>query len=171
MPTDTTRLLPYLLGGAVFAVLLFFRWRRMSTARPLKIERMWIRPAIILVACGFILAQFPPGLADLPWLAVALVLGGFVGWQRGRFVKIVVHPETHEINQQASPAAVIFLVAIVAVRVALRREAMTSWHVGINLITDASMVFAAGLFTVQQAEMWLRARKLLAQARTAATTG
>jgi hypothetical protein len=167
MPTDISKLAPYLLGGAVFLVVLYFRWRRMSAARPLKIERMWIRPAILLALCGYVLAQFPPRPADLAWLALALLAGGLVGWQRGRFVKIIVHPETHEINQQASPAAMVFLIAIVAVRVILRREAMTSWHVSVNLITDASMIFAAGLFTVQQAEMWLRARKLLAQARAA----
>jgi hypothetical protein len=167
MSPDTTKLTLALVGGSFFLVLLYFRWRRMSVARPLKIERMWIRPAIILALCAFILSRVPPGPADLPWLGMALVLGGLVGWQRGRFVKIVVHPETHEINQQASPAAMIFLLAIVGLRMVLRQEAATAWHVGVNLITDLSIVFAAGLFTVQQAEMWLRARKLLAQARSA----
>jgi hypothetical protein len=167
MPTDIAKLLPYLIGGAVFLVVLYFRWRRMSVARPLKIERMWIRPAIVLAVCALILAQYPPQPSDLVWLALALALGALVGWQRGRFVKIVVHPETHEINQQASPAAMIFLLAIVGLRVILRQEAATAWHVGVNLIADLSIVFAAGLFTVQQAEMWLRARKLLAQARSA----
>jgi hypothetical protein len=167
MPTDIAKLLPYLIGGAVFLVVLYFRWRRMSVARPLKIERMWIRPAIVLAVCALILAQYPPRPSDLVWLALALALGALVGWQRGRFVKIVVHPETHEINQQASPAAMIFLLAIVGLRVILRQEAATAWHVGVNLIADLSIVFAAGLFTVQQAEMWLRARKLLAQARSA----
>jgi hypothetical protein len=165
MPTEMSRVLPYLVGGAIFAVVLYFRWRRMSVARPLKIERMWIRPAIILAMCGFILAQHPPALADLIWLALALIIGGLVGWQRGRFVKIVVHPESHEINQQASPAAMIFLVALLALRIVLRQEAMAAWHVGLDLVTDLSIVFAAGLFTVQQLEMWLRARKLLTQAR------
>jgi hypothetical protein len=165
MPTDIAKLLPYLIGGAVFAVVFYFRWRRMSVARPLKIERMWIRPAFIITVCALVLAHYPPRVADIHWLFLALVLGGLVGWQRGRFVKIVVHPETHEINQQASPAAILFLVAIVAVRLILREEAMSAWHVGVNLVTGLSMVFAAGLFTVQQAEMWLRARKLLEQAR------
>jgi hypothetical protein len=167
MPTDIAKLAPYLLGGAVFLVVLYFRWRRMSTAQPLKIERMWIRPAIVLALCGFILHQYPPQPSDLPWLGLALVIGGLVGWQRGRFVKIVVHPETHEINQQASPAALIFLIAIVALRIVLRQEAMAAWHIGLSLLTDLSIVFAAGLFTAQQVEMWLRARKLLAQARSA----
>lgn len=167
MPAETAKLIAYAVGGLVFLVVFYFRWRRMSMARPLKIERMWIRPAIILAVCALVLGQFPPRLADLVWLGLALIVGGLVGWQRGRFVKIVVHPETHEINQQASPAAVVFLVAILVLRIVLREEAMTAWHVGVNLITDVSIVFAAGLFTVQQLEMWLRARKLLAQARNA----
>lgn len=148
-------------------VLLYFRWRRMSQARPLKIERMWIRPAIMLAVCALVLSQYPPRLADLGWLALALALGSLVGWQRGRFVRIVVDPQTHEINQQASPAALIFLVAVIVVRVVLRQEAMAAWHVGVALITDLSIVFVVGLFGVQQLEMWLRARKLLAQARAA----
>ena len=139
----------------------------MAKAQPLKLGRMWIRPAIVLTLCGFILHQYPPQPSDLPWLGLALAIGGLVGWQRGRFVKIVVHPETHEINQQASPAALIFLIAIVALRIVLRQEAMAAWHIGLSLLTDLSIVFAAGLFTAQQVEMWLRARKLLAQARSA----
>jgi len=167
MPTDIAKLLPYLIGGAVFAVVFYFRWKRMSQSRPLKIERMWIRPAIIIAVCALILAQYPPRLADILWLALALIVGGLIGWQRGRLVKIVVHPETHEINHQVSPAAILFLVAIAVLRVILKQEAAAAWHVGVNLITDLSIVFAVGLLVVQQLEMWVRARKLLAQARAA----
>ena len=159
------KLIGYAVGILVFGVVFFFRWRQMSRARPLKIERMWIRPAIILAICALVLTRLPPRPQDVVWLAVALALGAVVGWQRGRFVRIVVHPQTHEINQQASPAAMFLILGIVVLRMVLREEAASVWHMGVNLIADASIVFAAGLFTAQQIEMWLRARKLLADAR------
>jgi hypothetical protein len=64
----------------------------------------------------------------------------------------------------------IFIVAILAIRFALRGLAMTqasSLHLSIAMITGAFMAFAVGLFGVQRVEMFLRASRLLSEARAA----
>jgi hypothetical protein len=72
--------------------------------------------------------------------------------------------------QKVSPAALIFLVALIALRYVARSLAMGgigNIHLSINLVTDTLGLFAIAMFVTQSAEMWLRARRLLTQARTA----
>ncbi len=83
---------------------------------------------------------------------------------------ISVDPETHALNTKASPAAMIFIVAIIAIRFALRGVAMgeaSTLHLTVGVITGAFMAFAVGLFGVQRLEMALRATRLLGEARAA----
>ena len=166
---------PYapLITIALVALLLVWRMRRMTQARPLKVEWLWVTPAIFLVLTVVLIIPSPPtGLAWL-WLAAALVLGCALGWYRGKMMQIEVHPETHAISTKASAAAMIFLIALIAVRSGLRYVAMGemhAWKISAFLVTDAFMAFALGLFSVQRLEMGLRARRLLTDARAAKVT-
>ena len=49
-------------------------------------------------------------------VVVGLLIGAAVGWQRGKMMHIHVDPETHALNQKASPAAMFFLIALIVVR-------------------------------------------------------
>ena len=145
---------------------------RSAKARNLKIELMWIRPAIFLAIGCALLIGLPPPFSPISVAAIvaALALGAALGWQRGRLIRIEVHPETHEINQKASPAALIFLVVLIALRYVARNLAMQSlgsFHLSFNLITDTLGLFAVAMVVTQSAEMWTRARRLLAEARAA----
>lgn len=93
-------------------------------------------------------------------MAVALALGGVLGWRRGALMRITIDPETHELNQQASPAAMLFILVLIIIRQGLRMEAST---MGFNVafITDLLVVFALGLFSATRLEMFLRARRML----------
>jgi hypothetical protein len=58
------------------------------------------------------------------------------------------------------------LVVLILLRLGLRegaREA-AAWHLDALLISDASIVFTAALFTARSVEMYLRARKVMEQA-------
>ena len=82
-------------------------------------------------------------------------------------MRITVDPDTHALNQVASPAAVLFIVAIVAVR-QIARVALVSdnaLHLNALAVTDMLIALALGLFTAQRIEMYLRAKRLLAAAR------
>jgi hypothetical protein len=165
-----SRLITYAVMAVVVAGLMFLRMRRMSKAQPLKLERLWIVPAILAVAVAIALSQAPPKGSDWLWLALALVVGGGFGWLRGSTMAIAVDEETHALNVRASPAGMVFLVVLLAVRFGLR-SALTSnastLHLSVALITDASLMFAVGLLSVQRVEMAIRARRLLAVARAA----
>lgn len=158
----------YAITAVVIGIVLFFRIRRMSKDKPLKLERLWILPAcyglFLVVMYGF----FPP--AGLVWLycVLALALGGAAGWWRGRMMRITVDPVTHALNHRQSPAAVLFLLALVAVRAGARQLAaagQAGLHLNAMAITDVLIAFALGLLTLQRVEMYLRATRLVRDAR------
>ena len=158
--------LQYAIPLAVFIVIFAVRARRMSQVRPLKLERLWIVPAIyVVLAIGTFVAN-PPSATG--WLAtlIALVVGAAVGWQRGRMMTIHVDPVTHKLGQKGSPVAILFLFAIIAVKLAAQNEG-AAMGFDVAVVTDAAIAFGLGMFTATRVEMYLRAQRLLADARIA----
>ena len=107
----------------------------------------------------------PPSIA---LMIGALAIGAALGWQRGRFMRIEVDPETHALTSRASPVGMIFILALLALRLALRGVMVPRTPPSCRsrrlAITDALVAFAAGMMTAQGVEMWLRARRLSAEA-------
>lgn len=160
--------LAYIIAGVVVLGMLYFRARRMARKRPLNLGSLWVIPLVFVAITGFTLFETPPAIGDLPWLVVALALGGLLGWQRGRLMKIWVEPTDGQLMIQGSPWALIFLVAIILLRMGLRsglQMEAQNWALSPALINNAFVVFALGLFGVMRAEMALRAKKL-GEART-----
>jgi membrane protein CcdC involved in cytochrome C biogenesis len=154
----------YAISIGIVVIVLALRMRRMGQLRPLKLERLWIVPAIYLIVAALMFVQLPP----TGWVAIAaaagLALGAAIGWQRGKMMHIHVDPETHALNQKVSPAAMLFLVALIAVR-ALGRGLLGSEGISPAMLTDPLIAFALGMFTLQRVEMYLRAKRLLEEAR------
>jgi len=150
----------YIITAVVVALVMYLRFRSMKRARPLKLEMLWIVPALYALVTASVLYQSLP--AGIQWLYVglALAIGGLVGWRRGAMMRITIDPETHALNQQASPAAMLFIFVIIIVRQGLRAEAS---EMGLNaaFLTDLLVVFALGLFSATRLEMFLRARRML----------
>jgi hypothetical protein len=155
----------YLVTAAIVLVVLALRLRRAGQMRPLKLGSLWIVPALYLVVAAAMFIQLPPR----GWVAigcvVALALGAALGWQRGKMMHISVDPETHALNQKASPAAVLFLVALIAVRAIGRGLLGHSSAVSPAMLTDPLIAFALGMFSLTRLEMYLRARRLLEEVR------
>ena len=169
-PDQLRTYIPYIIGGVIFVLIMGWRLRSMSQTRPLRLELLWVTPAIFIVLTALTLAPQPPQGIAWVYLGVALAVGGAFGWWRGKLMRISVDPETHALNVRASPAAVLFFVAIIAVRLALRGVALgqaSSLHLSVGVITGVFMAFAVGLFGVQRLEMFLRASRMLADARAA----
>ncbi|TGX43487.1 DUF1453 family protein [Sphingomonas naasensis] len=162
-PSDWVR---YAIPVAVIAVVMAFRLRSVGRARPLKIERLWIVPALYIVIATVTFQAHPPiGLAWL-WCLAALAAGIGLGWQRGRMMRIEVDPETHAISQRTSPAALLLILGLIVVRSAARNTAQFGGPaLDVMTVTDVLIAFALGLLATQRLEMWLRARRLLAAAR------
>jgi len=161
---------PQLTGSLIpLAIILVILIARNSRPRPLKIERLWIRPLIFIVLMGAALTAAAPPL-DVPNIAVlvaALGLGGAMGWVRGSSMQIHVHPETHELSSRASPLGLVLILGLLVLRMALRGAALESasfLHLSFITIADAFVLLAVGMMVVQGLEMWLRAQRLLAEA-------
>lgn len=161
--------LSYVIPVVVIAVVLALRFRRMSRERRLRLGALWVVPVLYGAVAALMFWQTPPHGLQWAWVALGFAIGAGLGWQRGRLMEIRVDPETGTLNQKGSPAAMIFIVALIAVRQVLR-IAMTgagaqAWHVSAALVTDLFVAFALGLFALQRLEMFLRARRLLAEAQ------
>lgn len=155
----------YIVTAIVVALVLALRLRGLRRARRLRLETLWIVPAIYFAVFAFSLWEYPPVRAiQWLWLAVALGVGGAIGWRRGKLMRITIDPVTHKLNQQASPAALLVIVVLILVRQGLRYEAAS---LGLNLLqlTGILMALALGLFAATRAEMFLRARRMLGEVR------
>jgi hypothetical protein len=149
---------------------------RNSKPRALRIERLWIRPAVFTTLVAVILVATPPPLTtvNIALLAISLGAGAGLGWLRGRFMRIEVNPDTHDITSRASPVGMIFILALLVVRMALRGALTSSKGVGgisATAVYDDLILLAGGMMVIQGLEMWLRARRLLAQAQAAKAEG
>lgn len=155
----------YAITIAIIVVVLALRMRRMGQMRPLKLGNLWIVPAIYLVVAALMFVQLPPtGVVAIASVA-GLAIGAAVGWQRGKMMHIHVDPETHALNQRASPAAMVFLIALIVVRAGARSVIGETGGVSPAMLTDPLIAFALGMFTLQRVEMYLRAKRLLEEAR------
>lgn len=158
----------YAIPIGIFVIVLGLRMRGMSKMRPLRLERLWIVPAIYLAVAVYMFFELPPkGLVAIASLA-GLLLGALIGWYRGKMMQIHVDPETHALNQKASPAAMAFLIMLIAVRAGARAVIGESGAVTPAMLTDPLIALALGMFTLTRLEMYLRGKRLLEEARSGA---
>ena len=146
----------------LIAGVLVLRNRR---ARPLRIERLWLRPAMSIAFALLFLFSYPPPITalSLSIMFLGLVVGVAVGWQRGRFMRIEVDPVSHAMTARMSQLGMILVLAFFAARYWLRGAFLGP--VPAASVTDALMISAATMMLAQQVEVTLRARRLLAEAR------
>lgn len=160
--------LGYAIPAAIILIVMLRRFRQVGRARRLRLETLWIIPFLYVCVAVAVFRGMPPhGLAWL-WCALALAIGAALGWKRGGLMAISVDPETHALNQTTSMASMLFILIVVGLRLASRGLAVElGWtvHGGVAMLTDILVAFALGLLTAQRAEMFLRARRLLALAR------
>jgi len=155
----------YAITIGVIVIIMALRMRRMGQMRPLKLESLWIVPAIYFLVAAVMFWQLPPtGLVGIACV-VALLLGAAVGWNRGTMMEIHVDRQTHALNQKASPAAMFFLIALIIVRMGARSILGQDGKVSPAMLTDPLIAFALGMFALTRAEMYLRAKRLLEEAR------
>ena len=161
----------YAITAVIVVLVIGLRLFRMRQTRRLRLGMLWVVPAIYLLFAAILYIEFPP--TGMGWLVCfgGLALGSAIGWQRGKLMKIEVDPETHTLNQRASAAALVFIGVLIAIRFGARQAladgASYGFHFNAMLITDVLIAFALGLFAVTRLEMYLRAKRLLEEARAA----
>jgi hypothetical protein len=157
------------LGLGVSLTVMVLRNRR---PRKLRIGLLWIRPLSFaaIVALSVWAYRPPVTIVSLTLYVLAVTVGGALGWQRGRFMKIDVEPETHAVTSRASPIGMVVIIAFLGLRIAFRGVALESYSplgVPAAAVTEGLVLLAGSMIVVQSLEMWLRARRLLAQAQAA----
>jgi hypothetical protein len=162
--------LPTLMPIGIVALVVALRWWRGQKMRRLRLETMWIVPALFTVVAVMLYTTMRPTGWGWALCVVAMVAGLALGWQRGRLMFIEVDPASHRLNHRPSPAALLFIVALLLVRTALRQAmahgGATMLHLNAATVTDALMALGWGVIVAQRVEMAVRARRLLAAART-----
>ena len=142
----------------VLAVVL--RVRNVGRARPLKVERLWIVPALYALVVGAVLWGMPPQGIQWLWGGIALTVGAAVGWWRGTSIHLHVNPDTHGINQTSSWATVGLIAIFLLIRAAAKFEVEGNIRTS-HLLIVLLVLFAFGLLSLMRLEMFLRARRTL----------
>lgn len=163
-----------LITGAVILVVLALRILRSRQARPLRLNMIWIGPALVLVMGGagavFLAGRAAPyDPRSIAALLGALIGGGLLGWLRSRTVHIRVDAETRSVTAQGTNLSLVFLLAFLASRFALKfvlmnQDPLSSIMMKVNL---GYILFAIGAICIGALELTTRAHRLLAQGKTA----
>jgi hypothetical protein len=157
-----------LIAIVILLLALALRARRMSQPRPLRIERMWMLPALYGVIVAALYWVHPPHGAVWAMAGAGLLIGAALGWYRGKLMHLSIDAQTQAVMQQGSTAAMIFIFVLVALRFVTRQYAV---EVGgddpeaVLAATDVLLAFGFGFLTVQRVEMSLRAKALIAAAK------
>jgi len=167
------QILPTVISLSIVAVVLFFRMRKAGKGRPLKPNRLWIRPAILVVVATGVVWLQPPAITpvSLAIVAASALVGVGVGYLLARHQHLTVDAATGAITSKMSPLGMALFVALFAIRYVVRFMAVgtavpdqaAAHSPQMLLYTDAALLFALGLVAAQAWETWRRAKVLLAE--------
>jgi len=158
----------YLIPLIVVAVVIL----RNARARTLRVERLWISPAIIMLLAVLAFSHNPPpGPVGVALDLAAVALGGLLGWWRGRASTFTVDPATHVVTSKVSPLGMLLILGIFGLRYLLRGAVAgesSMLHLTAAEATDSFLLLAVGVVSAQRLEWWIRARRMIADSRSAA---
>lgn len=153
----------------IFAGIMAWRLRNLQRARPLRLPLLWIMPLIVTAAVCFALAAMPPSLFGWLALAAGVAVGGAIGMQRSRLMRLHVEGEGDEarVMVRQSPLALMLILGVFAGRRLLipgGGMAMQGGHPAATalLVTDAMLGLALGMVVLSRLVLWQRARAMVA---------
>jgi hypothetical protein len=134
--------------------------------RVIRPARLWILPAAFLAGAGALIGSHLPGTAVLyAGLFVAFGLGAVVGRWRVSLRRLDVD-DAGRIISRPSPAALILVLSLFAVRYGLRAGAEGPLHLDVVVLTDVLLAFAVGLVCSDRLHLYRRCRALAAPQAT-----
>lgn len=152
----------------IFAGIVAWRFRSLERARPLRLPLLWIAPLIVTAGVSVALYGMPPSLLGWAALAAGFAIGGGVGMQRSRLMRLHVEGEGREarVMMRQSRVALLLLVAVFAARRMILPGGMTvgAAHPAANalIMTNAMLGFVLGMVLVGRLILWQRAHAMVA---------
>jgi len=166
---DTASPMNTLVPLLVVFALVVFRMSRMTTARPMRLKALWIRPAIFTVIAAVLVYGAPPqGLLQFLILVATLAFGALLGWHQGKLMAISVDSESGTLQVKASVWAMVAFLAVLVLRMGLRpwlTGADSPVHAYVGVVTDGFLLFIVGFYGARATEMFIRGRALLLATR------
>jgi membrane protein CcdC involved in cytochrome C biogenesis len=161
----SSTLIPLVVIGVVLALPM----RKIGKDQPFSLARNWIMPGVVVLAAGALFVASPPSLLGWGVVLGFAAMGAPVGWHRGKLTHIGRDPQTGALTMRQSAAAVLVLVGIIALRQLAKVEAGDMIGTGAGkaaramLFYDGMIGFALGMIIAFRTELYLRAKRLLAQ--------
>lgn len=165
-------LIPYIVPVLVL-VLVGWRMVRNMRGRPIKPDRLWIRPAILSL---FLLLAFlhPPAITalSLGLFVGAAVAGLGLGYLLASHQTLSIDQASGTITSKMSPVGMVLFLGLFAARFVLRMamqgggQSFAHPSGPVLMYTDAGLLFVLGLVAAQAWETWRRAKPLLDGHRT-----
>ncbi|MPS70701.1 MAG: DUF1453 family protein [Novosphingobium sp.] len=152
----------------IFVGVMAWRFRSLEKARPLRLPLLWVAPLVVSAAVSLALYGMPPSI--LGWLALlaGFAVGGGIGMQRSRLMRLHVEGEGDEarVMMRQSPLALVLVLAVFAVRRLILPGGMgvqgDPHAANALLMTDAMLGFVLGMVVVSRLILWQRARSMVA---------
>jgi hypothetical protein len=156
----------------VVAALVLRRAMRVQKPRTVRMTRLWIFPALLLLVTVMSLWHegFPGLIATLVFVAAAAA-GGAIGWFRVHTLEFSLDAESGKVSARATQFGALLIVGLIGLRY-LADFAVKSFGLdaGGNLVhaTDATLIFSTSMLMARSAHTWIRARALIAAHRQGA---
>jgi hypothetical protein len=155
-----------LLPMAIILLIVILRMRRMTGVRPMRLNMLWIRPAIVTVIAALVVYSAPPHSVLQGLILLGAIAGGaLLGWHQAKLMEISVNSETSSLQVKASVVAMAVFFGLILTRMALRpwlTAESSPVHAYVNVVTDGFILFIVGFYIARAIEMFLRGRALLA---------
>jgi hypothetical protein len=165
-------LAPYFVPVVVLA-LLARRVIKAQRARAVRPRRLWIFPAILLLATIVTLAREPaPGLLAMAAFILAAGAGGSLGWFRVHTLEFNADPETGAVTSKSTPLGAFLIVGLLLARYGIKYIEADAGVTGASLArwADGGLIFSAAMMIAQSVHTWVRARRLLTNPALAPVT-
>ncbi len=162
----------YAVTGVIFLIAIGVRIAMSRGSRPLNLNMLWVWPLVITgFATYAVVKDGVPDMVKVGEMAIGLVIGAIGGWWRGKSTRIEVDPATHQLTASSPIIAMLVIIAIIGVRTFITTAVQTDPGMAqYKWVADSLLLFGVGFFGVSRIEMFIRGKRLLAEAKAAPAT-
>jgi len=161
---------PYIVP-LLIAVIILRRAMRAQKPRTVRMQRLWIFPALLLfVTLNSLWHEGFPGFVVVLVFTAAAAAGAAIGWFRVHTLEFSLDAESGKVSARATQLGALLIVGLIAVRyLAELGIKQFGLNAGASLLhaSDATLVFSTTMLVARSVHTWIKARALIAAHRRA----